>query len=260
MIHIIFGAPGSGKSTYNTFLLTKEYWEQGSKLLQRTCEKIDKVNAERGLQLAKPTRPPIYSDFEVKIQTGWNSYFTPFYIDGYRLGFENPDVDVINVAPGAKVHLSEVQRYYDSRKSGTFPQWVSNFYEMHRHFDTDIIMDLQRPGLVDRNIRDICRKFTEVQKMTHDYDDLGRIVRTHFRLREFENFAQVEEYLTNPEAKNYAVNNETYEGNIFKCFESCTYFDKFLPPNGKNFDYLEYTNKSAGGEPEYFRKSKKGET
>lgn len=252
-LRIIFGAPGTGKSTYNTFLLDKEYWEQGFNLFADTCERIEELNKERINKLTLPDRPPIYADYKMELQTGYEEFFKPYFVDGYHLGLENDDLEIIRIAPGAKVHLSEVQRYYDSRKSTNFPEWVSRFFEMHRHYGVDVTMDIQRASLVDVNIRDLCKHYTEIQSMKHTLDDLGRIVHTKFTLREFGSYADVEDYLGKKSLRRkYDIVTEEYDGDIYECFNSCTYFEKFVPSDNKDFNFMEFGNNSII-EPKEFR-------
>ena len=41
MITIIFGAPGSGKSSLNTYFLKELYRAQGKQLLEAACDRIE---------------------------------------------------------------------------------------------------------------------------------------------------------------------------------------------------------------------------
>jgi len=123
------------------------------------------------------------------------------------------------------------------------PDWVSRAFEMHRHFGIDIVMDLQRPGLVDTNIRELCRRFIEVQGMTHRYDAMNEIRETIFYCREFENWLAVEQYQQSGE-KNYKETTYVNKGNIFACFNSFSCADAFLPPKGKDFSYLPSLEKA----------------
>jgi len=258
-LEIIIGPPGSGKSTFNTYRLTNEYRTEGRKLYLNSCKRINELNRDRVTPLTLPDRPPIYSDFKARFKIGYEKYFEPYFIDGFHLGLDNDVLDVFHVAPGSKIHLSEVQRYYDSRKSQTFPEWVSRYFEMHRHYKVDVTMDLQRASLVDVNIRDLCRHYTEIVSMKHTYDDLRRIVRTKFTCREFATYQDLEDFTTHKSKNNYDLNTYVYEGNIYRCFDSCTYFKKFIPANDKDFSYMEFGNNSVTEPKEYRHPSKKTE-
>jgi zona occludens toxin (predicted ATPase) len=142
--------------------------------------------------------------------------------------------------PYSKIFLEEAQRYYDSRQSATFPEFVSRAYEMHRHYGLDIYMDVQRVGLIDKNIRELCRNFIEVQSMQNQVDNMGYITQTVFKCREFKKWTDVNEYLNSGAETTYTETEYVNQGNIFDCFNSYNYFENFVPPDGKDFNYLEY--------------------
>ena len=66
--------------------------------------------------------------------------------------------------PYEVIGIQEAQKYLNSRKSKNFPDWQSRWYEQHRHNNLDILMDVQRPGLVDVNIRELAQ-FIDIQDM-----------------------------------------------------------------------------------------------
>lgn len=190
-----------------------------------------------------PDRVPIYSDFKVNFKVGYEKWYEPYFINGFYFGLPNEKMPEILVAPGGKVFLSEAQRYFNSRQRG-LPDYSSRLFEMHRHYGLDIYMDTQRPGLIDLNIRALCKSFIEVMGIEHEYDFAGRIVASTFRCRAFRNNADVEEYL-NAGAGNYTETTYENRGNIFNAFDSFNYFDEFLPPENKDFMYLPYLSGNA---------------
>ena len=210
MITIIFGAPGSGKSSLNTYFLKQVYRREGRSRLERAKELIGRVNEERATPLTVPDQPPIFANYRVKFKTGYEKWFEPYFVNGYYLGLANENMPTQYIPPASAVFLGEAQRFFNSRKSQTLPDWVSRFYEMHRHYHVDFYMDVQRPGLIDANLREICKNFIEVRGMEHEKDSAGRIVHTKFRCWKFGDWTAVEQYL------------KTGEGHSRKCLLTMT--------------------------------------
>lgn len=245
MLTIISGVPGAGKSSLNAYFLYSTYREEGRTLLKRCRAKIEELNKTRLHPLTLPAQPPIYSDFKVKFPAGYKKWYEPYFVNGYYMGLSNERLKTQFLPPYAKVFLGESQRYYNSRKSGSFPDFVSRFYEMHRHFGLDIYLDVQRVRLIDPNIRELCRRFIEVQGMEHTRDKLGRITRTVWHCREFGNWIDFEDYL-NTGADTYKETTYSYDGNIFDCYDSFSFFENYLPEDvaGNDICYLKHLSRA----------------
>ena len=110
MITIIFGAPGSGKSSLNTYFLKELYRAQGKQLLEAACDRIERLNQDRAIPLSCPDKPPIYADYAVKFKIGYEKWAEPYFINGYYLGLANDRMATLPVPPGSKIFLSEAQR------------------------------------------------------------------------------------------------------------------------------------------------------
>ena len=229
MIHIIFGGPGKGKSSLQVCMAQTLRRNHGRSIMRNCQAMIDAARA-RGYELSYPDQIPIFSDFPMRFKTGYDKYYETYYVNGYYLGLPNDSQPVMAVPPGSVIFLSEAQRYYDSRKSKTFPEWVSRFYEMHRHYGLDIYMDIQRPILVDANIRELCEEFIEIVDLKHTYNFAGRIDGSEWK--------RVEQYQNTGE-KNFEEFEVKNSGNIFDSFNSFTYFDNFLP--GEDFSFLTFS-------------------
>ena len=179
VITVVFGKPRVGKTAYMVADIVKylNRSAEGLDLYHRCCEEIEVIN-EDGFRFEKPIHCPIYTNFAVNVQTGYNGFEGSYYIDGFRLGFENDNVEVLPVLPCSRIYLSEAQRYYNSRNSGVkaLPDWVSRFYEEHGHFDLTIWLDMQRPGLLDLNIRELVTEFIFIEKMENKFDLMGNIL------------------------------------------------------------------------------------
>ncbi len=242
MITIIFGAPGAGKSSLLTYFIKSIYQTQGRKMLNYAQARIIEQNEKRTEPLELPTKPPIFANYNVSFITGYNETFEPYFVNGYYIGLPNDRMPTQYIPPGSKVFLSEAQRYYNSRKSQTLPDHVSRWYEMHRHYGIDVFMDVQRANLIDLNIKEICKRFIEVLGMEHITDTAGRIIQTTFNCREFGSWRDVELNMTSG-AKTYSKVKYINQGNIFRCFNSYSYFEEFLPVGGLGFNYLPFISR-----------------
>lgn len=239
MITIIFGKPGVGKTSLNAAFLKQEFLQEGKTLKQRCCNRIAALNIGRKKALTYPYEAPIFSDFEVQVKYGYKKQYKPYYINGFYFGLKNERLKTLNLPPYAKIHLCEAQKYFDSRKSKTFPSFVSRAFEMHRHYGLDITMDVQRLGLIDLNVREIAGRFIEVVNCVHEEDACGNIAKSTWICREFNSYQTVRDYLE-AGGKDYYETTYINEGNIFDAFNSYGCFDEFVPDDGENFTYLKH--------------------
>ncbi len=249
MITIITGKPGVGKTALNTHFCERTYQNEREWLLKSSQARIELLNESREHPLTVPAAPPIFTNYEVKMLVGYKKYYEPYFINPYYLGLGNDKLPIQNVPPNSRIFISEAQRYYNSRKSQSLPDWVSRWYEMHRHFGIEVYMDVQRGKLIDLNIRELCKKFIEVQRMEHETDGGGYITKTTWFCREFANSQDYDDYLNNPttaENVNYENTTYEYEGNIFDNFNSTSCFEEFVPDDikGVDFHYLPYRGKT----------------
>lgn len=241
MINIVFGKPGAGKTA---FMVSQalEYLIPGIKsreLLNASRHDVEAVNT-LGYNFPLPPDPPVYSNFPIRAHVGYERYAESYYIDGFHLGFPNPDVKVLSVFPHSVIFLSEAQRYYNSRKSKDLPDWVSRWYEEHRHADLTVWLDVQRPGLIDLNIRELCGRFIEIEGMENIPDERGTIIANKFSVKEFGSWAHVDKYLSNGTTDNAERKTYIYHGNVFEAYVSRCYFNQFVP---KTTDYARLKHK-----------------
>ena len=247
MITIVFGKPGAGKTAYMTADAVK-YMNGSEQCLELL--KASQAQVLKSGDFSTPPFSPVYSNYRITAQHSYNKLRVSFYVDGFRLGFDNENLAVFHLPPCSRIYLAEAQRYYNSRQSRDFPEWVSRFFEEHRHFGLDIMMDVQRPGLIDVNIRELCERFVEMLKLEHELDKSGNIVATTFIYREFDDWKAVEKYLAG-DLKVGILCKERFEGNVFDHFESRSYFNVFLPPGNGDFNYIVHPIGDADVEREY---------
>ena len=262
MITVIYGAPGAGKGALMTHFIKDIYKSEGRKILNNCIGKIQEYNVEFDKVLNAPEKVPIFSDYKVKFRVGYEKFYETYFLNGYYFGLENENVPVIHVPPFSKVFLTEVQRYYDSRKSSTLKDFVSRLYEMHRHNNIDIFLDLQRLSLLDLNIRDLAKRVIYIEELTHEFDGY-KIVSSTWKCKEFASASDADRFF-NDGAETYTNVEYKHFGNIFNSYDSFSNKDKFIPKGKYNYlshdnvneDNKEYFNFSM---PEYYRKDKKPE-
>lgn len=137
---------------------------------------------------------------------------------------------------------------------------------MHRHYGIDVYLDVQRGKLIDLNIRELCKRFIEVQEMELDKGGGTWIDKTRWRCREFTNMQDFDDYIGG-EGSNYVETVYEYDGDIFACYNSTSCFNEFVPPEGESFHFLPYhraenTDERTAefyntSEPELYRKPDK---
>lgn len=240
-ITVIFGDPGKGKSCYMC-ATAKGFFYQGQTLLNESIKFLTKRQEKfgYGMGLIIPEKPPIFSDFMMHFADDYDKDFETYYINGFFLSLPDGDRKIMRVPPCSKIFLSEAQRYYDSRKSSTLPSGVARFYEMHRHYGLDIYMDMQRPMLLDKNIREIASKFVQVLSMTHTYSKIGNILSTTWKTRVWTSWNEVLKFQETGK-KNYTTETLINYGDIFDCYDSYEYSKDFLPED----PFRLYTHQEA---------------
>lgn len=236
MITAIIAKPGAGKSSLMVTLIQKACLERGEEMLANSRQRIEKFNETRLYPLTVPDRVPIYADFEVTVPVGYKKTFKPYWIQGYYFGLPNEDLQVEFIPPGSMICLDEAARYYNSRKSATMPDWVSRAYDMQRHFGLNIILSFTRDMMADATIREIFHKIIFIEKLEHEKNG-DYIRKSTWHCKEFNGY---DEYEAFRRGECEGVNTTyTYKGNVFDCYDSFTFGEIFLPPDGKDFDYLE---------------------
>lgn len=236
MITIICGKPRVGKTALNTCFARWEMQINGNKRLQRCVAALNTLSEEYGNKLVAPSIAPIYTNYDARFNIGYRKSIEPFRVNPFYLGLSNANVPIQYIAPYGELHITEGQRYWDSRESSTLPDHVSRWFETHGHFHLDIYIDVQRAKLIDKNIRALAKKIIEVQKMVHVKDVYGRILRTIWYCKEFKSSGDYETYEDGGYAP-YVTTRYINEGNIFDSYNSRSCESDFVPRDGNNFTY-----------------------
>ena len=268
MITIIFGKPGAGKTSLMAHLMIDLY-NQHRRELQKTCEDIIiEANRERIHQLPLPEKPPIFSNFAVEFLAGYKKKFSPYFFNPYYFGIENDEFPVQHILPGGVYFIDEGQRYFNSRKSGSFPDHVSRAFETHRHFKINIYIGVQRPKLIDLNIRELTPRFWEIVDTKHETNNYGGIIKTTWHIREYNSDAEVTEHLEKGQG-GHEIPPIVHIGNIFEAFNSFEQKKLFFPKDDKEagFTLLPFRPDTElpedikeiynTGEPKWYRNGEK---
>ncbi len=233
-ITIVYGDPGVGKGVYMTAtaLGYMDDSQQALDCLYSSQGQVDRLY-NQGFSAYMQLDTVVYADYAITNQLGIARQLNSYFIDGFHLGFANNDVQVSYVPPNCKIFLNEAQKYYNSRMSRYLPDWVSRYYEQHRHYGLDIWLDCQRPGLIDINIRDIVSSFIHIRKTDFIYDKIGNIIRSVSYYTEYSCWLDAES------RSNGAEKTFVYNGNVFDSYDSFSNFDNFLPRTGENYIQLK---------------------
>ena len=240
MITIIFGMPGTGKTSLMTHLLNTYAFDNTRATLMR-----------RELLLKRTSGFTNISTFPLhSVSANYTCTFRKFrykprhnrVINPYRLGFSNKFVRTHFNLPYEVVGVTEAQKYLNSRMSMYFPDWQSRWYEAHRHNNLEIFLDTQRPMLIDVNIRELSQ-FIEIQNLDIHYSSYGQIIGMTWHVRKFATSKEFDKYTSSSNQDNTNLYEEfdiTADYNVFDCYNSQSCKPKFYDGHFKeDIDYQE---------------------
>ncbi len=244
MITQLFGTTGTGKSANLARIAKEDFYKNGDIRLEMCCEQIKADNDKFGLNCPFPDKPPIFVGpfLDLKFEVDFEEFFEPYYLSPFHLGIAEEGENAYPVQffpPYSLLIIPEAQRYFDCRQ-GIHPR-VSGFFEKHRHHHLEIILESQRPDLIDLNIRRLTHLFIEMRGVTNETNFAGRVESTAWRTREFTSWNAVNDYINGKDTNEYTDKTIKHNGNIFNCYNSYACAQEFFPKtkNGKaSYDYL----------------------
>lgn len=227
MIYIIYGIPGAGKTALLSSLANQYAFDYDR------CYKMKKeLECYKNIEIPPHT---VYSNYDLTFKKFSYSNRHAQRINPYRLGFVNEDVEVHYIPPYSALFITEAQKYFNSRKSKNYPAWQSRWFEAHRHNDLDIYLDVQRPGLIDINIRELA-EFIEIVNLNISYkkSNISKIVWT---VRRIENSAIYDKYVASGKQDKslYTVEKIVVDFNVFKLYDSQELRYKFYENIGNGY-------------------------
>jgi hypothetical protein len=160
MITIIFAPPRYGKTALMTHLLNQVMFDRRrSKAMWNDIA----FKNENGFDLSSPQHS-VFTNYDITGKKFGSRERHSYRINPFRLGYSNNKVETHFIPPFVVIGITEGQKYFNSRMSMYFPDWQSRFYEQHGHNHIDIFIDVQRPTLIDINIRELA-SFIEVMDL-----------------------------------------------------------------------------------------------
>lgn len=231
MITQIFGLPGAGK----TALLTKLALDYMTGYLARqdlknSIKVISQLNAG-GFDFTIPDAHLVYVDYGVTARHG---AVKNHEVNGFELGLFDANHFTRMFPPCARFFLDEAQKYLNSRERTGIADSVSRFYELHRHNYFDITLVSQRPGLIDKNVRELSEKVLFVYGMEHTFSD-GRLFGTRWHCLSFETSADAIAFCDG-KRPDYVRESYSFIGNIFKHYSSHYHLPAFYKAaKGRDF-------------------------
>ena len=234
-LHNVFGDVGAGKTAFLMLQLAKLYFERGQEILENSCRILDEENKKRKTPLKYPDRVPIYCNFKVQIPNPDGSIYEPYEIKGSQIGIGKKYKKLF---PGAVIIIDEAQNEFNSKND--LARAVSAFFEKHRHADFEIWIASQRPILINKDIRDLCRHFIQIYKLAKIVAPFDIICALKWHCREFDSRADVDEYVElsksdKGDSINYRETVYNDSGDILDYFDSKSCLSEFLPEEGNNY-------------------------
>lgn len=233
MITLIFGRPGAGKTALMTALALEYMTGSAARSDVRACSaQVAELNAG-GFRFSAPSDHLVYSDYIIAARHG---SVRSHYVNGFELGLHDPEHFTRLFPPYSRFYLDEAQKYFNSRERNGIADSVSRFYELHRHNHLEITLAVQRPGLIDKNVRELVERVIQVEELTLEKDKCGRIFALSWQLRLFEKTADALSFVDGGAVESLPV-TYTFDGNVFRHYNSLFHQPAFYNASyGRDFE------------------------
>lgn len=240
MILIISGPPGAGKTCLLTYIACMRAFDR-RRNRQMQLEILNK-QSNGFSEISTIPDHTVSANYDIRLKKFGYMARQSRRINPFRLGYRNPDVKTHFNIPYESIFITEAQKYLNSRMSSSYPDWQSRWYEQHRHNNLDIFLDVQRPMLIDVNIRELSQ-FIDVVKLDVKYNECNQPSRLRWTVRYIENNGLLEKYLASGKTDKscYAEKKIVADFNVFACYDSQNCKPKFYDGHiGKDFDYVVF--------------------
>lgn len=218
MITLISGLPGSGKSSLIVLYALQNMVGAAAKRALKLSNMLTSNYINGGLDwLTEQCEHLVYSDNPISTKRG---SLVSRHINGFYLGLPNKFYPTHIIPSYSTIFLDEAQRYYNSRERG-LADHVSRFYELHRHNNLNIYLCAQRPGLIDKNIRELAQEVIYCVGCS-EVTDYGFVTGFKWDILHYDN---AQKLISDIDSGNFSGKKETitFSGNIGKHYD-----DKFF--------------------------------
>lgn len=234
-ICIIFAPPRTGKTSFMTAVATATSFHRP--FLKEQHYDIDELNSG-GFDIPL-TDVAVVANYHMAFKKfGFNVRY-PYFINPYRIGYSNNERDMSFILPHSKIFLTEGQKYLDSHVSLAIKAYQSRAYEQCGHIDLNIFIDVQRPMLINSNIREIAC-FLEILSLEKKYKH-GKLIGCVWTIRFIKNSKILERYLNNGDESQTIEFKVKYMHNIFNNYNSQVYRPKWFDGHYNNEGLLRKT-------------------
>ncbi len=255
-LYIITAPPRYGKTSLMTHLASEAAFDRNRTRLMQS-ELRNKIDS--GFTSIK-TIPEhcVSANYDITMRKFGYSSRLNRYINPYRLGFANENVDVHFNLPHEFICITEAQKYFNSRMSLFRPDWQSDWFAQHGHNWLDVFMDTQRVGLIDPNIRELS-KIIEVVNLKMENDRFGVPGHFEWKVRYFDNEGLWNKYVADGKRGNLLFDEVKIEANynVFRSYDSRSckpYFYKGHMDKDLDYDVAKITEESFDGYVKYLER------
>lgn len=235
MIIHVSGKTRRGKSSLVTAMVLDKYMKYYNSNYTNCCSYIKWQNKTYGRNLSlPPQRHVVCSNFDL---TRKYPNMQSYQVSGYTFGAPNQfDADVKPLIPYGVYIFDECQRYWDSKEDRHLPPWVTQAFELSGQAYLTIYLISQRYIRLHPDIRAIVDLFIYVEESEHTFIvngkkvksdkflPFGRLVKTEWKGREFEDEGDIEAYIKSKENKHLGKPFKyVFHGDIRKHYNPTNY-------------------------------------
>lgn len=219
-IVVFWGKRGKGKSSLQTkfcvdFMQPNEYTKYDLERSESVCDLLN----EAGISNLRPPKDHLVFVDTFAQSTGFGYHQTSAYeTDLLSFGLPTKYHKPLIACPYGKYAFDEIQDILDSH-DGNLPKFISKAFELSRHPRLFIMLALQRPMRLPKDVRDLAT-FVECVKRKNIYNNYGLLLGTMWTCNIIYNNTNLEKYLTtyDPSLIDVTV-NFYFEGDIYACYD-----------------------------------------